>query len=72
MKNFNNQPLSSTARTNANTKWSINIQEIVKRTQKNLERGTPNQSSSLTRTYEDRISEQNIAQKSIDEIVPSQ
>ena len=31
------KPLSSTAR---NSKWSINIQEIVKRTQRNLEKGT--------------------------------
>lgn len=31
------KPLSSTAR---NSKWSINIQEIVKRTQRNLEKGS--------------------------------
>ena len=42
--------LASTARnpaTTSNSKWSINIQEIVKRTQRNLDRG----SSSLTRVY---------------------
>lgn len=31
------KPLSSTARS---SKWSINIQEIVKRTQRNLEKGS--------------------------------
>jgi len=52
-KRFADQPLSSTARSQANSKWTINIQEIVKRTHRNLEKGQV-ASSSLTRTYEEK------------------
>jgi signal recognition particle GTPase len=66
-KKLTEQPLSSTARSKANSKWSINIQEIVKRTQRNLERGTSNGPSSLTRTYEDKPSLSDIPPKLYDE-----
>lgn len=66
-KKFTEQPLSSTARTKANSKWSINIQEIVKRTQRNLERGTSNGPSSLTRIYEEKSSLNDIPPKLYDE-----
>jgi hypothetical protein len=48
--------MANTARVGqTNPKWSINIQELVKRTQKNLDRGN----SSLTRTF----GEQGLPQK---------
>lgn len=52
--------MSSTARNpGTNSKWSINIQEIVKRTQRNLDKG----SSSLTRTYNEDKSQQSFPRK---------
>jgi hypothetical protein len=48
--------MANTARVGqTNPKWSINIQELVKRTQKNLDRGN----SSMTRTF----GEQGLPQK---------
>ena len=44
--------MSNTHRAPANSKWSINIKEIVKRTQRNFDQGTK-PPASLTRTLEE-------------------